>query len=206
MLDRWAELNSMRLNKGWVLNFGHNPRQSYRLGAEWLESGPVEKDCFPVMVNSPMNTSRCVPRKANGTLACLSNHVASRSRAGIVPLYSALVRPHFVSCVQFWTSQFKKDLEVLECVQRRAVEVVKRMEHKTCKEELRELEWFSLEKRRLSKDLFTLYNHLKGGCSHMEVDFFSQATSDMTREQSLTLGQGRIRLDIRKKLFTERLI
>jgi len=103
-------------------------------GADWLESSLAERD-LRVLVDVQLDVSQqcaLATEKDNGIQGGIRRNVASRLREVVLPLCSALVRPHLESCVQFWAPQHKRNTELMERVQQRAAEMIRGVEHLSC--------------------------------------------------------------------------
>ncbi|KAK4825801.1 hypothetical protein QYF61_002406 [Mycteria americana] len=84
--------------------------------------------------------------------------------------------------------------------------MIRGMEHLSCEDRLRELGLFSLEKRRLWGDLLAAFQYLKGAYEKAGEGLFTRECNDRTRGNGFKMKEGRLRLDIRKKFFTMRVV
>ena len=69
----------------------------------------------------------------------------------------SLTVPCLEYCVQAWSLQYRRDVDLLEEVQRRATKIMKGLKNLSCEDRLRELGLFSLEKRRFQGNLIVAF-------------------------------------------------
>jgi len=190
-LERWAWENLIRFSKAMrkVLHTGQgNPKHKYRLDREWIQSSPAKKDLGVLADKKLSMTRQCAltAQKANHILGCIKRSVASRSREGILPLCSTLVRPHLESCIQRWSPQPRKEMDLLERGEGRATKMIRGLEQLSYEKRLRELGLFSLEKRRLQADLTVAFQYLKGTYIKATGGLVKRTCSDRTRGSVFT--------------------
>lgn len=105
---------------------------------------------------------------------------------------------------RLWSPQYKEGTDLLERVQRRATNTIRRMEHPSSNERLRELALFSLHKRRLRGDLCAAFQDFNGAYRKDGDRLCNRASSGSTRPNGFKLREARFRLDTRKTFFTTR--
>ncbi|KAF4803723.1 hypothetical protein TURU_013859 [Turdus rufiventris] len=85
-------------------------------------------------------------QRTNCVLGCIKSSMTSRSREVILPVYSALVRPHLEYYIQFWGPPHKKDMDMVEKSSEEAMEMIRRLESLSYEDRLKEWRPSNLEK------------------------------------------------------------
>ena len=103
-------------------------------------------------MNASMKVSeqcRIAASKDNQILGMIRRNITYKEKSLIVPLYKAIVRPHLEYCIQAWNPHLRKDIDMLEKIQRRATKLIPGLRDLRYEERLKECELTTLETRRL---------------------------------------------------------
>ena len=210
-LKGWSEKWQMGFNadKCKVIRFGNkNPEWNYNLNGESLEWVEEEKDLGVLVHKSLKNSGQAqeAAKRANRMLGMIFRNFRSRKLDIILPLYTALVRPHLEYGVQFWNPHLKRDIIAIERVQRRATRGIVELRGKPYEERLRVAGLFSLERRRARGDLIQVFKMLRGLDRVKFEDFFEPRNDSRLRGHSVTLKKQKCRLDLKKYFFSNRIV
>ena len=165
----------------------------------------MEKDLGVLVEDRLSNSMQCqaAAAKAGRILACIRKGMYSRDKTIILPLYKTLVRPHLEYSVQFWSPVLRRDVLELERVQRRATKLIRGLEDLNYDERLQALDLFSLERRRLRRDMIAIYKYLNGDLN-IGKKLFSRKECMRTPGHTMQLEEKRFNLRLRSGFFTER--
>ena len=121
-------------------NFVSAPRRmgSAYVGAYFVKVGKFTQFSIPMyraetsfrrfMIRRFMIQCCKAANEANRKLGMIKRGFKNRTRAVMLPLYKAMVRPHLNYCIQAWRPHLKKDIDRLERVQRRATRMIEGLE------------------------------------------------------------------------------
>ena len=153
-LVKWSEKWQMLFNFGKCkcLHIGQgNTSMTYEMGGTILSTNVKEKD-LGVTMNANMKVSeqcRIAASEGNQVLGMIRRNISYKDKSLIVPLYKAIVRPHLEYCIQAWSPYLRKDIDMLEKVQRRATKLIPGLRDLRYEERLKECGLTTLETRRL---------------------------------------------------------
>ena len=216
-LCSWASRWGMKFNetKCKVIHFGHgNKKLDYFMNNVKLPEVSQETD-VGVLVHSSLKPSKhCldISRKANGVLGTISRSFHYRDRYVFLNLYKTHVRCLLEYCSPAWSPSSQADIEVIEKVQRRAVNMISGLNSSTYEDKLRELNLDSLEHRRERSDMIQTYKIIHGVDNVAHSKWFTLVESGdnnrITRHTScpLNICPTRSRLDIRGNFYSKRVI
>ena len=164
-LTEWSEKWQMLFNFGKCkcLHTRHgNEDAQYTMGGTVLNTTLKEKD-LGLTISADMKVSeQCVTAAAKGNqiIGLIRRNIVYKEKEPIIARYKTIVRPHLDYCIQSWRPYRKKDIDILERVQRRATKMIQKLRNITYEVRIKECGFTTLETRRLRGDQIEVFKIL----------------------------------------------
>ena len=209
-LFKWSQDWQMLFNveKCVVMHMGgKNLNYAYELGGRVLNSTKRERDLGIIIHDSGKTSEQCASaaNKANQILGMIKRNIKWKDKDVITRLYKALVRPRLEYCVQAWSPNLQKDIDLLERVQRRATKIIDGLRYKTYEERLYETGLTTLVQRRRRGDLIETFKLVKG-ITKVNYSTFFKLSENRGRGHTYKLAKDRARLNIRASFYSQRAV
>lgn len=189
-----------------------NPRKDYTIGRTILQTISEERDLGIYITEDLKPSLQCVKaaKKASSALGIIKRSFTNFDTPSFALVYKTYVRCHMEYCVQAWNPYYKKDIEVLEKIQKRATKLVPELRNLSYCERLKRLKLTSLTDRRKRGDLIEAYKIITGK-ENIKSDKFFKFSSDQcnkTRGNSMKLYKPRLNKSIlqRVNFFSNRVV
>lgn len=215
-LLEWASTWCMEFNvkKCKVMHVGRkNNKFEYCMNGVNLSKVSHEKDIGIIINNDLKPSIQCAEasRRASAVLGQISRSFLYRDRQTFLKLYMQFVRCHLEFAGPAWCPWNQHDIEILEKVQIRAINMISGLKGQTYQEKLKELGIQSLVERRTRTDLIQTFKILKGFDRVNFKDWFTtvgQEASRLTRHTSYhcNLVPKRSKTDIRANFYSNRVV
>jgi hypothetical protein len=213
-LYAWSEKWLMKFNVGKCHHLFYSGKKKdddsvqYRIGGEVIGRVQEEIDLGVTINDRGKNDSQCrkAAKNANAVLGMIRRTVKDRNRRTLVPLYKSLVRPHLDYCSSVWRPYYKKDVKMVESVQRRFTRMVSGTRGLSYGERREMLGLQTVETRHLRADLILAYKVLTGKVDFPATKLFRFSEKANLRGHPLKLEKERVRTKLASESFGARTV
>lgn len=206
-LNKW--LLKANESKCFVVHFGFgNPRKEYKLGTTVIQSTVNFKD-LGVLFSDNMSFSahiRGIVNKASKVANAIHRSIVNRNAVFLMKMFRAHVIPVLEYCSEVWNPFLKKDIHLLESVQRRFTKRIPSLRDNSYSERCVILKLPTLEYRRLLNDLVITYKIMNGLTVINPYTFFSFQTYGSLRGHDKKIKPDMSSKQFRFKFFANRVV
>jgi Reverse transcriptase (RNA-dependent DNA polymerase). len=207
ILQAWSGENNLPFNtvKCSVMHIRHRGLAKYTFGGKHLRNSTVEKDLGSLVsedLSLTANTSAIV-KKANTSVNLLSRVFGKFHLKTFSSMFNSIVRPVLETNIQACRPYLKKDIELIESVQRRATKLIVGMAELSYPERLTRLGQSSLYHRHCRADLVLMFKILHS-TNHPLRCLFELRNDNRLRGHDLTIRHQSSKLLCRQSSFALR--